>query len=230
MNFLLFIIDNIRREKTNMADSFFFSNDLRETVINYGDKKKRRKIIEKYGKIERWDVSNIKDFSLVFKNIIFDEKDKNFSIYLNLNGWNMENSENISHVFEGSNFNGYLGKWNTINVILAIETFKNSSYKGIEDTINNWDVRKLEETTGMFECSFLSCSLEEWKLEKVRFMEKMFFCCFGLIGDYNKWNKYIKSEKVSMVDSLYGTRFEEYDKRPYWYLPGAWEREIIRYV
>ena len=212
-----------------MSTKPFETDELYDAVRIYKDKEKRKDIINKYGKIEDWDVSKISNFQGIFRYVKFDDYDKDFPSSLSLNNWDMSNAEDISYMFCGSNFNGYIDKWNTENIVLSRYTFNDSAFEGMGDDMKNWNVEKLEETTGMFSNSKFTANISEWKLTSIKFMEKMFYNCHYITGDLNKWNKYIKAEEVSMTEALSGTDYEDYNRRPYWYLPGAWEREINKH-
>jgi len=204
--------------------------DLYDAVQNYKDKETRNSVVQLYGKIEKWDVSKISIFRDIFREIIFDDKDPDFHSSLDLNDWNMSRAENISYMFFFSNFNGYIGNWDTKNVIIAEYAFSNSKFEGLGDNIGSWNVEKLEETTSMFSDSKFSADIREWKLKNIKFMEKMFYNCINITKfELNKWKEYIKAEDVAMNNALKGTIYEIYEHRPYWYLPGAWEREIYRH-
>jgi len=209
---------------------FFKSKEeLSKCIQAYKDIKKRKSIIEIYGKIEGWNVANITDFSSLFENIIFDENDQDFCDDLNLDKWKMHNAKDISRMFYNSNFDGYVGEWDTSNIVLANQTFCNSAYTGALDTIENWNVENMEETTGMFANCPVVSNLKKWKLKKIKYMEKMFYYSLTTICDFDGWKEYIDPEKVSMTDCLRGTSYDVLEKRPYWYLPGAWERQIYKH-
>ena len=73
----------------------FTNKTLRRAVKDYlagGDRKKR--IVEKYGEISTWDVSNVTDMGWMFKEAR--------SFNQPLNNWNVSNVNNMGYMFGGA--------------------------------------------------------------------------------------------------------------------------------
>tara|TARA_R100000664_G_C2733731_1_gene123724 strand:+ start:365 stop:1045 length:681 start_codon:yes stop_codon:yes gene_type:complete len=182
------------------------------------DKEKREKIRKKYGNIEDWDISQVKSLDGAFRGI----NDREL-LDLDLNNWNTSNVENINQIFCDSNFDGNISNWDTSNVKSSCLAFKNTIFEG---DISNWNLEKLEDSTSMFENSIINCDLSRWKLIKIRYMPRMFYCCRKDIGDLGQWTIHIEPKEVSQEDALYGTVYHY--NPPYWYMPGLWEREVLK--
>ena len=69
------------------------------------------------GDISKWDVSNVKDMSGMFKGSEFNG---------DISKWNVSKVESMICMFEKSKFNGDISKWNVNNVKYMYDMFKNS--------------------------------------------------------------------------------------------------------
>ena len=99
-----------------------FTNDtLRRAVKDYlagGDRKKR--IVEKYGEISTWDVSNVTNMAWMFAEAT--------SFNQPLNNWNVSNVTNMRWMFQGAtSFNQPLNNWDVSNVTYMNRMFKNAT-------------------------------------------------------------------------------------------------------
>ena len=110
-----------------------FTNDtLRRAVNDYlAGGARKEDIVDKYGEINNWDVSNVTDMALLFK----DESSFNQP----LNKWDVSNVTYMRSMFDGAeSFNQPLNKWNVSNV-----TYMNSMFWGatsFNQPLNNWNV------------------------------------------------------------------------------------------
>ena len=99
----------------------FTNKTLRRAVKDYlagGDKKKR--IVEKYGEISTWDVSNVTNMAWMFHEAT--------SFNQPLNNWNVSNLKDMSYMFQGAiSFNQPLNKWNVSNVTDIWGMFENAT-------------------------------------------------------------------------------------------------------
>ena len=88
----------------------FTNKTLRRAVKDYLDGGDRKKIIvEKYGEISTWDVSNVRDMSFMF--------DEATSFNQPLNKWDMSNVKNMRYMFYyATSFNQPLNNWDVSNV------------------------------------------------------------------------------------------------------------------
>ena len=101
--------------------------------------------------IESWNVSNVRDMSLMFHNCHFFNAD--------ISGWNVSSCESFYKMFGNCYlFNQPLGKWNTSKVRDVRYMFSMcASFKG---DLNSWDISNLKETYGMFDdCN---CAVPSW--------------------------------------------------------------------
>ena len=83
---------------------------IRQAVRDYLAGGARKKdIVDKYGEISNWDVSNVTNMAGMFKNAI--------SFNQPLNDWNVSNVLDMSQMFENAeSFNQPLNKWNVSKV------------------------------------------------------------------------------------------------------------------
>ena len=101
--------------------------------------------------IESWNVSNVRDMSLMFHNCHFFNAD--------ISNWNVSSCESFYKMFGNCYlFNQPLGKWNTSKVRDVRYMFSMcASFKG---DLNSWDISNLKETYGMFDdCN---CAVPSW--------------------------------------------------------------------
>lgn len=92
--------------------------------------------------IECWDVSNVKDMSLMFKGLeTFNEP---------LNDWDVSNVENMIAMFAGAEaFNQPLDKWN----VSKVRSMKGMFYgtKVFNQPLDMWNIRNVKNMNKMFE-------------------------------------------------------------------------------
>ena len=70
---------------------------------------RKQRIVQKYGDISQWDVSNVTDMKWMFENAS--------SFNQSLNNWNVSNVEDMWGMFlSATSFNQPLNKWNVSNV------------------------------------------------------------------------------------------------------------------
>ena len=98
----------------------FTNKTLRRAVKDYlagGDRKKR--IVEKYGEISTWDVSNVTNMAWMFAEAT--------SFNQPLNNWNVSNVLDMSQMFASArSFNQPLNKWNVSKVTNMYKMFWNA--------------------------------------------------------------------------------------------------------
>ena len=99
----------------------FTNKTLRRAVKDYlagGDRKKR--IVEKYGEISTWDVSNVTSMWRMFADAS--------SFNQPLNEWNVSKVKTMVRMFEGASFfNQPLNNWNVSNVKIMYRMFENAT-------------------------------------------------------------------------------------------------------
>ena len=116
---------------------------IRECVEKWcnGFEKDKNEIIEKYGHISDWDVSNVTDMCELFKN----KKDFNE----NINNWDVSNVTNMEYMFShAKNFNQPLYQWNISNV--KNMGFMFSHAKNFNQPLYQWNVSNVTNMTFMF--------------------------------------------------------------------------------
>jgi surface protein len=114
------------------------------------------------GKIDAWDVSNVKSMASMFKDSCF-----NGDISL----WNVQHVENMSNMFEGSQFNGALCQWNVGGVKTMEAMFKDSAFN---QNISTWNVSNVATMYRMFENTMFNHPLNDWNVSNVECMSSMF--------------------------------------------------------
>ena len=97
------------------------------------------------GDISRWDVSNVKNMSWMFRNTDFNG---------DISKWNVSNVEEMKYMFCLSKFNQDISKWDVSNVESMISMFARSNFN---TDISNWDVSKVKHYNQIF----YSCPIEE---------------------------------------------------------------------
>ena len=85
--------------------------------------------------LTKWDVSNVRDFSLMFKN----------SFNGNISTWNTSKAQNFSGMFDGNRvFNGSLGaNWNIDGATDVSKMFYNS--EGFKQDISSWKLSRVPQ-------------------------------------------------------------------------------------
>ena len=120
----------------------FTNKTLRRAVKDYlagGDKKKR--IVEKYGEISTWDVSNVTNMAWMFHEAT--------SFNQPLNNWNVSNVTEMHGIFSFANcFNQPLNNWNVSNVTNMWYMFQNA--RSFNQPLNKWNVSKVTNMYKMF--------------------------------------------------------------------------------
>lgn len=155
------------------------------------------------------DVSNISDFSRVFRNVRgkFDKFNGDVS------EWDVSNAEQMAEMFyECQNFNCDLSKWDVSNVhsmalmFAGCESFEG---KGLE----NWNTENVENMYAMFSgCYNFNSDISGWDVSNVHNFGEMFDSCSRFNQDLNNWN--VKP------NATFGNTFDDckaLKKLPQWY-------------
>jgi len=132
------------------------------------------------GQIGGWNVSNIKDMSMMFFGCAtFNES---------LNDWDVSNVENMSVMFENcKSFNKPLDKWNVSNVKDMSSMFFGCD--SFDQPLDNWDVSNVENMSVMFEnCDSFNKPLNNWNVSNVKNMSHMFTSCYSFDQPLDKWD------------------------------------------
>lgn len=131
------------------------------------------------------DVSDIKDFSRVFRN-------KN-GMYTDFNGdvsrWDVSNAQIMTEMFYGcSNFNGDLSDWDVSNVLSMSIMF--AGCEKFEGTgLDNWDVSNVENMFCAFsDCRKFNADISQWDVNEVHNFNEMFDNCLSFNRNLDDWN------------------------------------------
>ena len=89
----------------------------------------------------------------------------------NLNDIDVSGVEDMSALFEGTDFNGDISKWDVSNVENMSYMFADSKFNG---DISNWNVSKVHTVEEMFVDSEFDGDISKWDLRKARYRRSMF--------------------------------------------------------
>ena len=122
--------------------------------------------------IEDWDVSNVKNMTLMFWGCI------NFNA--NLSKWNVSSVGDMNEMFEGcEKFNSDLSNWDVSSVNHMGSMF--CGCKKFNSDLSNWDVSKVGNMGYMFQnCYNFNSDLSKWNVSNVKNMKNIFDGCKSL--------------------------------------------------
>ena len=166
-------------------------------------------------KIDRWDVSNVRDMHNMFfccenftgkglKNWYVDAVVDMYGMFYrcfkfnaNLSNWNVRQVENMRYMFSYcQKFNCNLSNWDVSNVedmSYMFDGCKKFSGQGLE----NWKPIKCQDMDSMFYgCENFNCNLSNWDVSNVKNMNKMFYKCSKFNCDLHSW-------KIYQLDAYY---------------------------
>ena len=130
--------------------------------------------------LEDWDVSNVKNMTLMFWGCI------NFNA--NLSNWDVSNVENMSCMFKAcEKFNCDLSKWDVSSVRDMDGMFVGC--KKFNSDLSKWNVSSVGDMNEMFEgCEKFNSDLSNWDVSSVNHMGSMFCGCKKFNSDLSNWN------------------------------------------
>ena len=115
---------------------------LRQAIKDYlsDDFYRKRYVLYRYGEIEDWDVSNVKNMKEMFMDAS--------SFNQPLNNWNVSNVRDMTCMFVNlTSFNQPLNNWNVSNVRDMYGMFSNAT--SFNQPLNNWNVSNVRYMDGM---------------------------------------------------------------------------------
>jgi len=136
--------------------------NIHQVVKDYlsNSSKTKQQVINNYGPISNWDVSNVTNMTKLFQN------------YTNKNYYS---------------FNEDISKWNVSNVTDMSSMFAYARL--FNQPLNNWDVSKVTDMRGMFYHAFnFDQPLNNWNVSNVTNMNSMFGCAKSFNQSLNNWN------------------------------------------
>jgi len=196
--------------------SFHSNYDLRSTVDIYvADNSENSSAAITYGyPISRWNVSQIKDFSLLFSTIRttalanFSEDIGRWDVSKAINmkemfsgtetvptafncdisSWNMSNVQDISLMFHHAvAFNQPIGSWNLSSVVNISYAFWEAEY--FNQPIGSWDVSRVTHFDYMFySTETFNQPIGTWDVSKAVSMVGMFMQASSFNQPLNSWN------------------------------------------
>ncbi|MEI0563354.1 BspA family leucine-rich repeat surface protein [Brachyspira pulli] len=175
---------------------------------------------EDFSGIDKWNVSNVIDFSYMFSECVnFNEDISKWNLSnaenikgmfkyckkfnQNLNSWNVSKVKEMVYTFAHcSNFNQPLDNWNTSNVISVTGMFMNC--RNFNQNINNWNISKLEYANSMFEeCWDFNQPLDKWNTSSLISTASMFKHCINFNQNINNWDVSKLEYAHSMFEDCY---------------------------
>ena len=123
------------------------NQSIRQAVQDYlAGGAKKKDIVDKYGEINNWDVSNVTNMHHLF----YPFGALRGSFNQPLNNWNVSNVTNMAWMFShASSFNQPLNNWNMSNVKSMNGMF--ASANSFNQPLNNWDVSNVTNMENMFD-------------------------------------------------------------------------------
>ena len=138
--------------------------------------------------LEDWDVSNVKDMKVMFRNCEKFNSD--------LSKWDVSSVENMGFMFQGcKKFKSDLSNWNVSNVKDMYNMF--CYCENFNCDLSNWDVSNVKDMCRMFDsCINFNSDLSNWDVSNVKDMNGMFDVCVNFNSDLSNWD-------VSNVKDMY---------------------------
>ena len=174
-------------------------NVIHRAVERYFSPDPRRKnsVLQRFGKIENWDVSHVTNMSSLF--------DKHITTSFNqpIDTWDVSNVTSMNYMFRGAtSFNQPLDKWDVSNVRGMDGMFMKA--RSFNQPLDKWDVSKVTSISVMFlDATSFNQPLNNWngKLSNVTDMESMFSGATSFNQPLNNWDV---SNVTSMLNMFWG--------------------------
>jgi len=147
---------------------------VREWVTN------RTEALCKYGRIQKWDTSEITDMSHLFHNLGTFNDD--------ISKWDTSRVSDMSNMFYGAeSFDQPLGDWSTQNVSDMDQMFRLAD--SFNQPIGNWDTSAVRSMEAMFNSAKnFNQSIRTWDTAKVTTMDFMFSNSWSFNQPISNWN------------------------------------------
>ena len=154
--------------------------------------------------IGHWDVSNVKNMSLMFQGTPFNQPigDWDVSSVDNMHGmfwsasafnqpiggWNVTNVTDMGYMFyKAGTFNQPIGKWDTSNVTNMSKMFGLAS--AFNQPIGDWNISKVADMSGMFAgADLFNQPIGEWDVSNVTNMNELFYWSSAFNQLIEEWN------------------------------------------
>ena len=133
-----------------------------------------------YGHIRNWNVSNVTDMSMLFKNArAFNQP---------IGNWNVSNVTDMGFMFyDAGSFNQPIGNWNVSNVTDMTNMFSNAT--AFNQPIGNWNVSNVTGMNGMFsDATAFNQPIGNWNVSNVTDMTDMFYNATAFNQPIGNWN------------------------------------------
>ena len=125
---------------------------------------------------------------------LIDQEIKEHGRYCSLNHIDVSNIQDMSGLFQYSDFNGNISKWDVSDVTNMNSMFQDSKFNG---DISMWDVSNVTDMGWMFAGSAFNGDISNWDVSNVTNMRFM-FSASDFSGDISNWIPSIVKNKISM--------------------------------
>ena len=118
---------------------------------------------------------------------IIEQRIKQDGNEVDLNDIDVSNIIDMSELFEGTDFNGNISKWDVSNVTNMHSMF--SWCESFNQDISGWDVSNVKDMHGMFYgCESFNQDISNWDVSNVTDMCSMFDGCKSFNQDISSWD------------------------------------------